>query len=149
MMSSKIRAYCIECKCMVSDDLFQTEEGTVNKHEHEIVVLMERGAVPPGAIITSVMEMTPETYLQHASQLDAELIVGRIKARYNIPFGEKIITEVVTLILKAIRETAIEMEMKERKRSKLRQKLEAGAEPKVKPKPKAKKRKKTADKPLT
>lgn len=138
-VSSGVRAYCPECKRMVSDDLYSTDEGTVNKHEHEVIVLLERGMVPQGSIITSVMEMTPETYLEYASQLDAELIVGRIKARYNIPFGEKVITDLVGIVLRAVREAAIEMESKDRKKACLRKKLEqAKVAPKKKPKDQSK-----------
>lgn len=121
---SEVRAYCPECKKMVSDDLYRTDAGSVNKHEHDVIVLVERGAVPSGGVIAPFMEMTPEAYLTYASQLDAELIVGRIKSKYNIPFGEKIITDIVGLALKSVRELAVEMEEKDRKKASIRKKLE-------------------------
>lgn len=145
---SGVRAYCAECKRMVSDDLYTGDGGTVNKHEHDVLILLERGTVPPGAVIASIMEMTPETYLQYASQLDAELIVGRIKARYNIPFGEKIITDIVSIVLRAVREAAVELEAKDRKKAALRKKLDAAAVP-GKQTPKSKRESKPKEETLT
>lgn len=125
-MPEMVRAYCVVCKRMVSDDIFKTESGSVNRHEHPVVIMVERGMVESGDTIAAFMEMTPEAYLTYASQLDAELIVGRIKAKYNIPFGEKIITDIVSLIFKSLRELAIEEEEKDRMKANIRNKLTAG-----------------------
>lgn len=133
-MTATMRAYCPECKRMVTDDMYKTEDGSVNKHEHDVLVLVERGTVPSGGAITPTMEMTPESYLLHASRLDAELIIGRIKAKYNIPFAEKFITDIVGKVLQAIREVAIEAEHKDRKKAQLRKKLEEGKKQEKKPK---------------
>lgn len=133
MITDNMRAYCPECKRMVSDDIVDGK----NMHEHSIVVMRVVQSVEPGTKVL-LTELTPAAYLKEASRLDAELIVGRIMSRYNIPLPRNIFRSVIEEILRILREVAIEEEKKERAKL-LDKKLAKLAEGKSKPKAKPKK----------
>lgn len=111
MSSEKIRAYCPVCRKLVTDDLIDDK----NLHQHPVVIMRVMQTVEPGDKFV-LFEMTPASYLKEASRLDAELIVGRIMSRYNIPLPRNIFRGVVEEMLRILRELAIEEEKKEREK---------------------------------
>lgn len=114
-----VRARCIECGKMVTDDLVRTDQGLTNKHNHEVEVLVVQGMLEPGEVLTKVQGLTADAYLREASKLDAELLVGRIvayvKEKYQIPLPRPLLNKLVEETLAVIRQMAIESETKDRK----------------------------------
>jgi len=143
-----VKARCLECGKMVSDDLVRTEQGLANRHLHEVEVFVVQGLLKPGEILTKVSGLTPESYLVEASKLDAELIVGRIEAKYKIPLPRGLLVRIVEEILRLVREIAIEQEAADRKKAK-RASLEDELRSKLKKAPGKKAKAKAADEPLT
>ena len=131
---------------MVSDDLVRTEQGLANRHPHEVEVFVVQGLLKPGEILTKVSGLTPESYLMEASKLDAELIVGRIEAKYKIPLPHGLVVRIVEEILRLLREIAIEQESADRKKAKRPPLQEA---PALLRKKAAGKKRKVLDEPLT
>lgn len=143
-----VKARCLECGKMVSDDLVRTEQGLANRHPHEVEVFVVQGLLKPGEILTKVSGLTPESYLVEASKLDAELIVGRIEAKYKIPLPHGLFIRIVEEVLRLVREIAIEQEAADRKKAK-RASLEQELRGKLKKAPDKKVKAKVADEPLT
>jgi hypothetical protein len=104
---------------MVSDDLVKTQQGLVNRHDHEVEIFVVQGILKPGEILTKVQGLTPESYLGEVSKLDAELLVSRISAyiekKYQIPLPKSLLNKLIEEVLSVIRAMAIEAEAKDRK----------------------------------
>ena len=141
-----VKARCMKCG-MCSDDLVRTDKGIVNRHEHAVEVFSTQGMLEPGEVLTKVGGLTPESYLSEVSQLDAELLVGRISAyvekKYQIPLPKSLLNKLIEEVLAVVREMAIEAEAKDRKVQK-RDQLKAQAQEKLN-----KTKKKVSEGPLT
>jgi len=141
-----VKARCMKCG-MCSDDLVRTDKGIVNRHEHSVEVFSTQGMLEPGEVLTKVGGLTPESYLKEVSQLDAELLVGRISAyvekKYQIPLPKSLLNKLIEEVLVVIREMAVEAEAKDRKVLK-RDQLKAQAQVKLN-----KTKKKADQEPLT
>lgn len=114
-----VKARCPECRVMCSDDLVRVEQGLRNAHGHAVEILVVQGLLEPGEVLTQVQGLTPESYLKEVSQLDAELLVGRISAyiekKYKIPLPKSLLNKLIEEVLVVVRELAIEAEAKDRK----------------------------------
>jgi hypothetical protein len=104
---------------MVSDDLVKTEQGLVNRHDHDVEIFVVQGILKPGEVLAKVQVLTADNYLGEASKLDAELLVSRISAyiekKYQIPLPKSLLNKLIEEVLSVIRELAIEAELKDRK----------------------------------
>lgn len=116
----KVKAYCRTCGHFVSDDLEELEKGFRNVHEHPVRLmrLMGQGELQRGAVAPAT-DLTPIAYFDDVSKLDAELTVSYMKRMLKeqgvtLPIPDQVLSGLVSWMLKALRQMAVEDEQKHR-----------------------------------
>lgn len=107
-MSKGLKAYCVTCKRMVSDDLLETADGVENNHEHRIVLFREVGLVDPKGVIKQTFDLTQKAYFEEASRLDAELITNAVMKKLNIPLPKVMVCKLIEEVLSVVRHVVVE-----------------------------------------
>lgn len=120
-MSEALKAYCVTCKKMVSDDLLETADGVENNHEHRVVLFRAVGMVDPNGVIKQTFDLSPKAYFEEASRLDAELITNAVMKKLNIPLPKVMVCKLIEEVLSVVRQVVVE----DMKAEKVKEKAEA------------------------